>query len=217
MATVKFYALCVMVAIVSFLGFIVENVWLSCTKGFMNNRSMCLPFLLGYGLAIVAIYLLFGTPANMTFLGKKLNIRGDWAKIAAYFLVVMCCVSVGEIVLGTVVEKTCQIVWWDYSRLPLNITKYTSIPTSMGFASLITIFMHNFFTPLLNMLMSMDFKTLHFIAVALMLFLVMDFVYSSNYAYKNHETMNKWQIDTTNSRAYQRLHSPNAATTLINK
>ena len=36
-----------MATVVSFLGFVVENVWLAFTKGYIDNRNMALPFLLG--------------------------------------------------------------------------------------------------------------------------------------------------------------------------
>jgi len=50
------------VTIISFLGYCVENIWLAVTQQYINNRNMYLPFLLGYGLTVVGIYLIFGTP-----------------------------------------------------------------------------------------------------------------------------------------------------------
>ena len=47
------YAIGIMTAIVSFLGFVVENIWLAISKGYINNRNMNTPFLLGYGLLIM--------------------------------------------------------------------------------------------------------------------------------------------------------------------
>ena len=56
------YSLGIMVAVISFLGFSLENLWLSLTKGFIDNRNMNAPFLMGYGLLVVGMYLLLGTP-----------------------------------------------------------------------------------------------------------------------------------------------------------
>ena len=53
-------ALCMIAAVISFLGFIVENVWLTATKGYIDNRNMCFPFLLGYGIAILLIFIILG-------------------------------------------------------------------------------------------------------------------------------------------------------------
>lgn len=44
------YTLAIMMAIVSFLGFILENIWLMFTKGYIDNRNVGTPFLLGYGI-----------------------------------------------------------------------------------------------------------------------------------------------------------------------
>lgn len=68
MKSAEVFALCLIVTVISFLGFVVENVWLSMTKGYIDNRNMTLPFLLGYGIAIVLIYLLFGTPEHLKIL-----------------------------------------------------------------------------------------------------------------------------------------------------
>ena len=35
-----YYQLGIMAAVVSFLGFVVENIWLAMTKGYINNRNM---------------------------------------------------------------------------------------------------------------------------------------------------------------------------------
>lgn len=203
----KIYALCLVIVVVSFLGFVVENTWLSITKGFVDNRNMCLPFLLGYGLAIAAIYILFETPAKLAFLGKRILVKNMLTKLLLYFLAVMLCVSVGEIALGTIVEKICHTIWWDYSRVPLHFTRYTSIPTSMGFAFLITVFMNEFFDPLMTRFMQMELPELRFAAIAGMVVLTTDFVYNAVRIYKEKEMKPRWRIRVRGRKEYQFLHS----------
>lgn len=190
------FALCMIITVVSFLGFAVENIWLAATKGYINNRNMYLPFLLGYGLAIAAIYLLFGTPSKFAFLGKKVNGGSSFSKMFLYFLAVMVCVSVGEIVLGTVVEKTCNVIWWDYTDLPLNITRYTTLPTSVAFSALITIFMQHFFEPLKDWFMKWNFQRLRFVSTVCIIVLIADFLCSAARVYKNQEMVPVWKIAT---------------------
>ncbi len=137
------YELGIMAALISFLGFILENIWLALTKGYIDNRNMNLPFLLGYGLAVVALYLAFGIPSEFSFLLPEE--AETWRRVVIYFLCVMLCVSVGEILLGTATEKLCRIEYWNYSWILLHITKYTSLPTSTGFAALVTFFMEHCF------------------------------------------------------------------------
>lgn len=207
MKTTEFFALCLIITVVAFLGFVVENVWLSMTKGFIDNRNMTLPFLLGYGIAIVLIYILFGTPQHLRILGFDTGITNTFAQTVIYYFAVIVCVSVGEITLGTFVEKTCGIIWWDYTRLPMHITRYTSIPTSMAFALGITVFMRRFFTPLMLRFMRMDFDNLRFWALTFMTLLGVDFVVSAIKFAVTREMKPTWKIDTTNTKGYRLLHS----------
>lgn len=200
-------ALGMIIVVVSFLGFVVENVWLAITKGFMDNRNMNLPFLVGYGMAIMAIFALFGTPMNPWFLGRKFAIEKKIVRRLVYFLFVMLCVGVGEILLGTLVEKLCHFYWWDYSRLPLHITRYTTIPTSAGFAVMITIFMEHFFVPLVGYFMTWEIKKLQFIAFGMLVLLMQDFVISAYRMYKDKKMTKKWEIDMTHTLGYRLLHS----------
>ena len=142
-----YYQLGIMAAVVSFLGFVVENIWLTMTKGYINNRNMNAPFLLGYGLLILFMYAVFGTPAALRMFAKE---KVRWKRYLVYFLCSFAVVCVGEIVLGIVVEALCHIEYWNYSNIPMHITKYTSIPTSTAFAAMITILMGNVFPVLMD-------------------------------------------------------------------
>lgn len=188
------YALGIMVAIVSFLGFVVENVWLALTKGYINNRNMNAPFLLGYGLLMVAFYFILGTPNQMTLpagLQKKLRARGRYI---LYFVCALFAVCVSEIVLGELVEMLCGIEYWNYENLPLHITKYTSIPTSMAFAIIITFFMGVCFEPLMALIMQMDMKWMKIISVVFMIVMGIDFVTSFRIMFKRKDYYLKWKI-----------------------
>ena len=103
MKTTEIAALFMLIAVVSFLGFVVENIWLWGTKGYIDNRNMCLPFLIGYGLAIVAIHALFGTPSQLILLGKRLGIRN---KIVKKCFIFSWCLSVSAWV------KSYLERWW---------------------------------------------------------------------------------------------------------
>lgn len=201
----KIFALFMMVAMVSLLGFFVENIWLTVTKGYMDNRNMMFPFLLGYGLAIVAIYLLFGTPEKICILGNVLQIESRSASYGLYFVLVMLCVSVGEIVLGTLVEKTCHFYWWDYSELPLHITRYTSIPTSAAFASIIVFFMGKLYTPVYNRFLEWNPKALMMLSVGLMVMMTADFLYSAYYMYTKKKMNQKWRLEMTGTWFYRKF------------
>ncbi len=188
-------SMCLLITVVSFLGFWVENIFCAFTGGFMDNRNMIFPFLLGYGLAIMAIYLMFGTPIAPKFFGIDLRSENKFKNILVFFLIAFLCVSVGECVLGTFVEETCGIIWWDYSDIPMNITKYTSVPTSAGFAFLITVFMGCFCEPLLKAFSKINKKVLYALAVIFMALLVSDFLFCAVRMFETGELLKIWQIN----------------------
>lgn len=184
-------ALIMIIALVSFLGYTVENLWIGLTKGYMDNRNMIFPFLLGYGLAVVGMYIIFGTPRDTTFFHNVSNPRTEFL---LYFITIMICISVGEIILGKTVEKFCHIKWWDYSRLPLHITQYTSVFTSMGFTTLIVTFMDKIFVPVYAWYMTWDTTTLAVVAITLMIIMTADFLHSAYLMYTKKTTLERWKI-----------------------
>ena len=104
-------------------------------------------------------------------------------------------VSVGEIMLGTFVEKYCQIEWWNYSSLPLHIDKYTSLFTSITFGLMITIFMNSLFFSIMKW--ATHINTLFFQTVVMLLFilLIADFIHEAKYMIKNKRINRIWKID----------------------
>lgn len=127
--------------IASILGYMTENIWVGLRFGYWDNRGMMMPGLLGYGMAIVGLYLILGLPQKPMLFGHEFFFENSLQGIVFYYVAAGVLVSVAEIILGNFVEKHCEIVWWNYTGLPLHIGKYTSVPTSMGFAAMITLFM----------------------------------------------------------------------------
>ena len=168
---------------------------------------MCFPFLIGYGIAMLLILLIIGTPKKMWILGKTLWIQNKMLRILVYFLAVMLCICVGEVLLGTFVEKVCHFCWWDYSRLPLHITQYTSIPTSMMFASMVTLFMQHCLEPLFYFFVKWDYDVLRTSAIGLLGILMGDFLYNAYLMYQTRGLIDRWRIDMTGNRLYKRIHT----------
>ena len=164
----------IMCIIISFIGFWFEDIWMVVRHGVLDNRNMYLPFLLGYGLLIVCVYYIFGTPKNLF---NKYQIKG-FKKYIVYFLISMIVVSVGELLLGLSVEKILGYSYWNYTSIPLHITKYTSIPTSIGFSLVITLFMNFVYEPLRNKIYNKVDKIPMTILIVLLLILIIDFFVS---------------------------------------
>ncbi len=174
------------ILICSCIGFIMENVWLIFRYGYFDNRNMNLPFLLGYGLAVVLIYKLIGIP-------------GEFPDIK-YFVTVFLLVSAGEILLGKTVEKVCHIYYWDYSNLPLHLTRYTSLFTSVGFALIITSFMRYCFPKIVSYLSVNEDITFQKAGMIGCAALFLDFVYSFAKMAKEKSLYQKWRVEVTGEK-----------------
>ncbi len=188
-------ALLYIVVIVSFLGFWVENIWLSIYLGFMDNRNMRLPALLGYGLGVVAIIAMFGTPQQPRFFKLPINLSSPFLRTAVFYLFACLSVMIGEIALGTLVEKICGVIWWEYTSLPLNITKYTCVPTTLAFGALITFFMGHLFPPVYRFFCRNQSNVLTVAAWVLLAILVVDWFFSILQMYQTGDFVNVWRIN----------------------
>lgn len=186
------YSLMLAAAVISFLGFALENIWLALRKGYMDNRNMTLPFLLGYGLLVTGIYAVIGTPEELhIIIPPKMSLRSQYI---IYFLMSAVIVSIGEILLGKTVEHIFGFEYWNYESLPLHITKYTSVPTSLGFAMIITIFMGRCFPRLMEFIVSFDADTVQTAALILGTAMTADFICSFAKMYKTRSLNVRYTI-----------------------
>ena len=185
----------IVIVVASLLGFITENIWVGLRFGFVDNRGMMAPGLIGYGMAMVGMYILLGTPEMPRFLGQRIYFASNELQIAYYIFMAGVLVSVGEILLGTAVERFCQIEWWNYSSLPLHIGKYTSVFTSIGFGMMITIFMNHIFPYLFSRALTVNDGLIESLVYVLFVLLVVDFIHEAKYMIKNKHINKIWKVD----------------------
>lgn len=189
------YYLSLMAVFISFLGFVLENIWLALTKGFIDNRNMTFPFLLGYGLVVIGMFLLFGTPENLALFGRRIFKKTKKRQYMMYIAIAFIIVCIGEIILGKLTEKFFGFEYWNYSALPLHITKYTSVFTSLGFALIITFFMGKCFNPLYSIISSIPVKFARISAKILSTLLITDFIMSFRKMHKTRTLNIRWHRD----------------------
>ena len=168
------------IVICSFIGFVIENAWIGIRYGYFDNRNMYLPFLLGYGIAVVLFYLILGLPERYP------DVK--------YFISIFVMVSIGEIVLGYVVEKVCGIYYWDYSGLPFHITRYTSLFTSMGFATMITTFMRCVFPRIIDVISNVDNTIIRYAGITMLVLLVVDYLASFYQMKRRRDFHRRWKF-----------------------
>lgn len=181
----------IMISIISFIGFCVEDIWMVFRHGILDNRNMYLPFLLGYGLLVLAIYYIFGTPKKIF---NKIEIKSPLNYIV-YFLICSLVVSVGELLLGITVEKLLGYSYWNYSTIPLHITKYTSIPTSLGFGIIITLFMDFVYDPLRRKINKVSNKIPLILVIIIAIVLLVDLIWGFRMMWINNGRNIVWLIN----------------------
>ena len=191
----KMTQLMMVIVIVSFLGFITENIWTAFRFGTMDNRGMIMPGLLGYGIAMLLVYFILGTPDAPMFFGISVRIENRILKRIYYVAMAAIFVSVGEILLGNLVEKMCHIEWWNYESLPMHIGKYTSVLTSLGFGLLISVFMDQLFPVLLGMTGYIKRKSTIQMMYFCLIGYVVDFFHEAKYMIRKKEINKRWTID----------------------
>lgn len=192
--------LLLIIIITSVLGFVTENIWIAIRYHFIDNRGMIFPALIGYGLAVAGIWLLFGTPGDPKLFGSSVFISNGTLRVLYFFLICCILVSAGEVILGTAVEHFCHIVWWNYESIPMHMGKYTSVPTTLGFALLISVFMNDFFAPLYRRACLVTSRPLRTTVVMVTALLVMDYIHSAVYMFRNHRLYFRWRRDLNRPR-----------------
>lgn len=193
------------IVVASFIGFVIENTFLAVKFGYVDNRGMVFPFLFGYGAAIVGIYLIFGLPSDPLFFGHPL--KNTKNKDLKYILAIMISVCVGEASLGYLVEYTTGMQWWSYNDIPFHIGQYTSIPTSVGFALIIYLFMKNAYTPICEFAVKMEAHHHAKIIIVLLIIIIIDFFFSMNYVAKHGYMIEVWhrEVDTTTIKSLENV------------
>ena len=99
--------------------------------------------------------------------------------------------------IGKTVEYFCEITYWNYEKLPFHLTKYTSLPTSIGFAGIIEFFMEYLMEPILNKVQQLPKTTLQILAVGFFILLMGDFLISFRSMYLNKKPNYLWKYDIT--------------------
>lgn len=179
---------CWMIILISFVGFLVENIWNVLTSGQIDNRNMHLPFILGYGLAILGVYLLFGLPTDNKGLISLTNSSSTAFRYVAYILLVTVFICISEIIIGYGVQYFSGVYYWDFSDVPLHITRYTSILTSVAYSITITLFMNYLFDSIMTWFSHFDDKAYKYVGIILIALLTIDLLvsYGAMIANNNH-------------------------------
>lgn len=109
----------------SFLGWVWESIYCTAKNKAWQDRG----FLFGpicpiYGSCVILVKLLFELVPSVS--------SPDFP-VWAIFLICMIGSAIAEFCTSWVLEKRFHAMWWDYSKLPLNIQGRICLPVSIGF------------------------------------------------------------------------------------
>lgn len=176
-----FYNLCLMAIGMAFIGWTVENTFRLFKAGVLDSRFHILPFISPYGLIIFAFYFVIGDPDDFTFFGRRLfkeknrktKILSNLTTVSLIFFFVFF----GELAVGNLWDALFGVELWNYSSLPLHVTQYTGLVSTLGFGIMAYVILKFIYRPVLNLLQKrMSYKIARAISCTLGVAIVLDTV-----------------------------------------
>lgn len=185
----KFTDVCrltVMCVLVSFAGWCFEKLgrWIvyhdTGDRGFLT-----LPLCPIYGISVVAVFLLCGTPTFLrgaigskirkSRLWKKAVGNKTWRKYLFYFLFVTVLSTLAELVVG-LTSKAFGLMLWDYSDRALNLFGVICASFSLLWGVLITAFMGFLWKPIYMLIRRIPVTTVRQAAFTVAVAVSVDFI-----------------------------------------
>lgn len=189
--------------IYSVLGYIIETLFGIITKGTWESRQSFLygPFcgIYGLGAVIMIVFLQYFSKNNNTLFWGGFIIG-----------------SITEYVISFLGEKIFNVIWWDYSNMPLNLNGRVCVFFSL-FWGLLAIYLMSYINPKIDKLIEwfkkkISIKKLRTITAIVTIFLFVDFMLTS-FALKmfyirmihNHDIQveNKEKVEEIYKEVYQ--------------
>ena len=128
----------------SFLGWLWETIFSFFLRS-PNDRGFLCPI---YGFALILVYLLFGTPAEMRILGHPILHNKPVLRYLSYFLASALLSTVIELVTATFFQSLFGIKLWSYAFLTDSFSEFIALLPSLFWGIAITVFMRFLFHPL---------------------------------------------------------------------
>ena len=124
------------------------------------------------------LFFVFGTPTEMRIFKKRILPKpSKWChalRLLIYYVSVYVLIFFGEMGCGLLFEKVFGIRAWNYENIPTHVTRYTSLITTFGFTTGITLLMHFIFRPALRFFESIPQKVSFYIALILGILIAAD-------------------------------------------
>ena len=160
--------------IVSHIGWVFETLMFYFMYGGIHDRGfISLPFCPIYGITIIAVYILIGTPRGGGIILGRLSPTG--LRMVLYYLLASIIPATFEFVGGEVMEWASGEVLWSYEAYKYSFGKYACLEIALGWGIAIFLFMC-IFEPLLSQIRKIPRRQSKILACVLFLAIALDFV-----------------------------------------
>ena len=173
---------------VSFFGWVFETVVCYVQSGHITDRGfLSLPFCPIYGFPVCVIYFLLGTPTNGLFfrlIAEKNKARKIYFQKALavlfYFLTAALFATAVEFIVGVSFNRI-GLSLWSYGDTPLTFMTVISLPVSLVWGGLITIFAQFCIRPLMRSISKIPERKRQFLACLFWTAILADFLANGVY------------------------------------
>ena len=167
--------------VLSFLGWLWETIFSFFLRSPNDRGFLLLPICPIYGFALILVYLLFGTPADMRLLGHPVLRSKPVLRYLSYFLAAALLSTAIELVTATFFQSMFGIKLWSYAFLTDSFSEFISLLPSLFCGIAITVFMRFLFHPLFHAIGKIKPRLLNGLFWGLLALVIADAIF--NFAY----------------------------------
>lgn len=167
--------------VLSFLGWLWETIFSFFLRSPNDRGFLLLPICPIYGFALIFVYLLFGTPADMRLLGHPILHNQPILRYLSYFIASALLSTAIELVTATFFQSLFGIKLWSYAFLTDGLSDTIALIPSLFWGLAVTVFMQFLFHPLFHAIGKIKPKLLNGFFWGLLFLLIADAAF--NFAY----------------------------------
>jgi len=176
-----------MAIIISFIGWCIETIY--CNAGetiFYDRGFLSLPFCGIYGITLVIIYLVFGTPFDGRLRAQVEELRiskihKNILSFLLYFIVAVAVPTFVELIVAVFFDKIFNIILWTYEDDPCNFHGYICLGYSLTWGALITVAMATAWRLIYALVKKIPDVPLFILNLILCVFILIDYVFNMAY------------------------------------
>lgn len=184
---------------IAFIGWLVENGFRLFRNGVVDSRFHILPFISPYMSLPFVFHIVFGDADHIRIFKRfQDNSRKTviLSNVVSYLLLSLG-VFVGEFIIGNMWDVFFGVTLWNYTKLPLNFTKFTSPITTFGFGLFAYVILKFIMPPAMKLIRGkVKYSTAKWISLILGTLIILDTVRMGAFIIFTGEAPHLWRWDT---------------------